>query len=122
MSVQQKMHDAVRGTSKAIYVSNPKNGGGLHNYGLAVDVTLCNAATGDTLHMGTKVDYLGELAHVKGEAEFVKKKLISQEALQNRQLLRKAMAAAGYKVLNTEWWHFNFKSRAEAKANYKVIK
>ena len=32
------------------------------------------------------------------------------------------MAAAGYKVLNTEWWHFNFKSRAEAKANYKVIK
>ena len=122
MSVQQKMYDVVRGTSKAIYVSNPKNGGGLHNYGLAVDVTLCVAATGDTLHMGTKVDYLGELAHVKGEAEFVKKKLISQEALQNRQLLRKAMAAAGYKVLNTEWWHFNFKSRAEAKANYKVIK
>ena len=56
MSVQQKMYDVVRGTSKAIYVSNPKNGGGLHNYGLAVDVTLCDAATGDTLHMGTKVD------------------------------------------------------------------
>ena len=122
MSVQQKMYDAVRGTSKAIYVSNPKDGGGLHNYGLAVDVTLCDAATGDTLHMGTKADYLGELAHVKGEAEFVKKKLISQEALQNRQLLRKVMAAAGYKVLNTEWWHFNFMSRAEAKAKYKVIK
>ena len=122
MSVQQKMYDVVRGTSKAIYVSNPKNGGGLHNYGLAVDVTLCDAATGDTLHMGTKVDFLGALAHVKGEAEFAKKKLISQEALQNRQLLRKVMAAGGYKVLNTEWWHFNFKSRAEAKANYKVIK
>ena len=36
MSVQQQMWNMVAGTSKSIYVSNPKNGGGLHNYGLAV--------------------------------------------------------------------------------------
>ena len=73
MSVQQQMWNIVAGTSKSIYVSNPKNGGGLHNYGLAVDITLCwrndvrNAqgkllhTAGDTtgLSMGTPIDYLG---------------------------------------------------------------
>ena len=33
MTIQQKMWNVVAGTSKNIYVSNPKNGGGLHNYG-----------------------------------------------------------------------------------------
>ena len=40
MSVQQQMWNMVAGTSKSIYVSNPKNGGGLHNYGLAVDSSM----------------------------------------------------------------------------------
>ena len=48
MTIQQKMWNVVAGTSKNIYVSNPKNGGGLHNYGMAVDITLCDVATGDT--------------------------------------------------------------------------
>lgn len=42
MHIQQKMWNAVAGTPKNIYVSNPKNGGGLHNYGMAVDLTLCD--------------------------------------------------------------------------------
>ena len=41
MHIQQKMWNVVAGTPKNIYVSNPKNGGGLHNYGMAVDLTLC---------------------------------------------------------------------------------
>ena len=121
MRIQQKMWNVVAGTPKNIYVSNPKNGGGLHNYGLAVDITLCDAATGDTLHMGTKVDFLGNLAHVRDEALFFKKKQLTQEAIDNRKLLRKAMESAGFKVLPTEWWHFNYRSRAEAKARYKAI-
>ena len=63
MHIQQKMWNVVAGTPKNIYVSNPKNGGGLHNYGMAVDLTLCDAK-GDTLSMGTKIDYLGKLAHI----------------------------------------------------------
>ena len=121
MCIQQRMWNVVAGTPKNIYVSNPKNGGGLHNYGLAVDITLCDATTGDTLHMGTKVDYLGKLAHVRDEAEFIRKKQLNPTAIANRKLLRKVMASAGFKVLPTEWWHFNFRSRAEAKAKYKVI-
>lgn len=122
MSIQQKMWNVVAGTPIYYYVSNPKNGGGLHNYGLAVDITLCHASTGDTLPMGSKIDFMGKLAQVRAEAEMMKKGMISSEALKNRQLLRKVMKAAGFKVLPTEWWHFNYRSRAEAKARYKVVK
>ncbi len=122
MSVQQRMYDVVKGTPKYFYVSNPRNGGGLHNYGLAVDLTLCDAVTGDTLPMGSKIDYMGELAHVRDEARMVRSGRLGREALANRQLLRRVMKAAGFKVLLTEWWHFNFRTRAEARARYQVIR
>lgn len=115
MSVQQKMWDVVKGTSKSIYVSNPANGGGLHNYGFAVDVSICNEK-GDTIPMGTIIDHLGREAQPKLEAEMLSRGVISQEALDNRRLLREVMAAGGYKVLNTEWWHFNLKTRKQVKA------
>lgn len=122
MSVQQKMWNTVAGTKQQNYVSNPRNGGGMHNYGLAVDITLCKAATGDTLDMGTKVDFLGSYAHINDEAGLVAKHIISKEAKRNRELLRKVMSEAGFKPLRTEWWHFNLVSRAEAKAHYKAVK
>ncbi len=122
MSIQQKMWNVVAGTKKNIYVSNPKNGGGLHNYGMAVDITLCDIATGDTLDMGTKVDFLGKYAHIDQEATLVQQGIISPQAKKNRELLRSVMREAGFTPLRSEWWHFNFISRAEAKAKYKVIK
>ena len=122
MSVQQKMWNTVAGTNKSIYVSNPRNGGGMHNYGLAVDVTLCKAATGDTLDMGTKVDFLGTYAHIDNEASLVERHIITPEAKRNRELLRKVMTEGGFKPLKTEWWHFNLVSRAEAKAHYKCLR
>jgi len=122
MSVQQKMWNTVAGTSKNIYVSNPRNGGGMHNYGLAVDITLCDAITGDTLDMGTKVDFLGKYAHIDDEAGLVARHIITPEAKKNRELLRKVMTEAGFKPLKTEWWHFNLVSRAEAKAHYKAVR
>ena len=115
MSVQQQMWNMVKGTSKSIYVSNPANGGGLHNYGFAVDVSICNEK-GDTLHMGTIIDHLGREAQPKLEEEMFNRGIINQEALNNRRLLREVMAAGGYKVLNTEWWHFNLKTRKQVKA------
>lgn len=121
MSIQQKMWDCVENTSKDIYVSNPAHGGGLHNYGLAVDITLCDAR-GDTLDMGTKIDYMGAAAHIDREDALVAERKISRRARDNRRLLRQVMRYAGFRGLRTEWWHFNFKSRAEAKRAYQVIK
>lgn len=122
MSIQQKMWNTVAGTSKNIYVSNPRNGGGMHNYGMAVDLTLCDALTGDTLDMGTHIDYLGKFAHIDAEQELVSQHVMSPQAKKNRELLRSVMKEAGFTPLRTEWWHFNLITRAEAKAHYKVVR
>lgn len=120
MSIQQKMWDKVKNTSKNIYVSNPAHGGGMHNYGMAVDITLCNLR-GDTIPMGTKIDYMGAAAHIDKEQQLVVRHRISRQALANRRLLRSVMRYAGWRPLRTEWWHFNMCSRATARKYYKVI-
>ena len=121
MSIQQKMWDKVKNTSKYYYVSNPAHGGGMHNYGMAVDISLCKL-NGDTINMGTKVDYMGDAAHIDNEAKLVVQHKIDEQALQNRRLLRRVMKHAGWRPLPTEWWHFNLCSRDEAKKYYQVIK
>lgn len=115
MSIQQQMWNVVKGTPKNIYVSNPANGGGLHNYGFAVDVSICNEK-GDTIPMGTLVDYMGKAAHPEYESYMLSRGKISKEAVNNRKLLRRVMSAGGFRVLKTEWWHFNLKTRAQVKA------
>lgn len=115
MSTQQQMWDVVKGTSKNIYVSNPANGGGLHNYGFAVDVSICDEK-GDTIPMGTLIDHMGKEAHPEYETSMLAKGKISKEAVNNRKLLRRVMSAGGFRVLKTEWWHFNLKTRAQVKA------
>lgn len=121
MSIQQKMWDVVKNTNKYFYVSNPARGGGMHNYGMAVDISICRL-NGDTIPMGAKVDFMGDLSHIDHEDLLVSKKRMTKEAQENRQLLREAMAAGGFMPLRTEWWHFNLCTRAEAKRSYKVIK
>lgn len=120
MSVQQQMWNVVKGTSKNIYVSNPARGGGLHNYGLAVDISILDE-TGHPLPMGTKVDHLGPEAHITHEAALVQSGKITKQEQANRLLLRSVMRTAGFRALSSEWWHFNWCSRQEAKQKYKVI-
>jgi D-alanyl-D-alanine dipeptidase len=120
MTIQQKMWDKMKHTPKFFYVSNPAHGGGMHNYGLAVDITLCRL-NGDTIPMGTKVDAMTPLSHIDNEAQSVARHRISRQALKNRELLREVMRYAGFKSLRTEWWHFNYCSRAVARRHYQVI-
>lgn len=120
MSVQRKMWEAVRSTSKYFYVSNPARGGGLHNYGLAVDITLADAQ-GRPLPMGTPVDHMGPEAHITDEARLVEQGKLTPEERDNRLLLRRVMKEAGFRPLPTEWWHFNRVSRQTAKEKYRVI-
>lgn len=120
MSVQQQMWNVVQGTSKDIYVSNPAHGGGLHNYGLAVDISVLDKK-GQPLPMGTKVDHLGREAHITNEEDLIKREKITKQERQNRLLLRRVMRSAGFRALPSEWWHFNWCSRQEAKKRYKII-
>lgn len=120
MSVQQKMWDVVKGTSKYIYVSNPARGGGLHNYGMAVDLSILDE-NGKPLYMGTPVDYLGKEAHITEEAQLVAQGKITAQERGNRLLLRQIMKEAGFRPLPNEWWHFNRCSRQTAKEKYQII-
>lgn len=121
MHIQREMWNVVKHTSKNIYVSNPAHGGGLHNYGLAVDISIVDA-NGKPLDMGTHVDYMGKAAHIDNESSLVRRGIISSRAQKNRQLLRQVMRKGGFRPLRTEWWHFNFCSRSTARRYYKVIK
>lgn len=121
MSVQQTMWNTVEGTKKEIYVSNPAHGGGLHNYGMAVDITIADE-NGDSITMGTKIDNMTATAHIDKEEELVRSGKLTRKAMNNRRLLRRVMTEAGFHTLRSEWWHFNYTSRANAKKYYKVIK
>lgn len=120
MSVQQKMWAMVRGTDKTNYVSNPANGGGLHNYGLAVDLTIIDEK-GEPLPMGTPFDFFGEEAHTTNEEALLDSGRITRPEFENRRLLRWLMKQAGFRSIPYEWWHFNACTRAEARQNYPVI-
>lgn len=120
MSVQRKMWALVRGTDKVNYVSNPANGGGLHNYGMAVDVTILDE-TGRPLPMGTPFDFFGKEAHTDREESLLQSGKIDRTAYDNRRLLRRIMRQAGFRTIPYEWWHFNACSRAEARRQYPVL-
>jgi D-alanyl-D-alanine dipeptidase len=80
------------------YVADPKKGSG-HNRGIAVDLTIVNKDTGAELNMGTGFDNFSDTAR----PDFMN---LPAEALQNRSLLKTEMEKYGFKVLETEWWHF----------------
>lgn len=120
MSVQKKMWNLVKGTRKTNYVSNPAKGGGLHNYGMAVDVAIAGR-DGKPLPMGSPFDHFGEEAHINNEEALLQSGKISREAYGNRRLLRQIMSLAGFRTILYEWWHFNACSREEAKKNYALI-
>lgn len=120
LSVQQELWDMVKGTDKMIFVSNPAKGGGLHNYGAAVDVSLVDAA-GCPLAMGSSYDFFGEEAKITDEAGLLRKQLITRRELDNRLLLRRVMTEAGFRPLHSEWWHFNLMSSDIAKETLTLI-
>lgn len=120
MSVQRTMYNKVKGTPKANYVANPARGGGLHNFGLAVDITIVDSK-GRELPMGTKVDHLGPEANIDREDQLVRRGVITAAERDNRRLLRRVMTAAGFKSIRTEWWHFQLTSRTRAKTRYKLL-
>lgn len=119
-SVQYRMYEAVRNTPYAIYVAEP-NRTGLHNYGMAIDATLCDQY-GRPLDMGTPFDFFGKAAGIRDEDSLVRQGILNKKQVENRRLLRKIMVQAGFLTVKGEWWHFNAVSLQEAKLNYKLLK
>lgn len=121
-SIQEQMWAVVEGTDLEDFVANPnKSGGGAHNYGIAVDVTLVDC-TGHPIPMGSEYDYFGDRSRVDIEQELFERGEINQRELLNRQLLREVMTEAGWEVEPSEWWHFNAMPITEAAEKLTVIK
>ena len=120
MEVQRTMSDWAKRTKNEAFIADPAKGGGLHNYGMAVDVTLVNNR-GEWLPMGTPFDFFGLEAYTDKEDDLLKHRRISPSEYNNRKLLRSVMEAAGFQSIKTEWWHFNACTREEAIANYHLI-
>jgi len=122
VSVQQIMWDALDSIPvkrRIKFVSNPKNRS-IHNYGAAVDLTICNAA-GIPLDMGAKYDEIDSIAYPSLEALFLKRGLLTKEQIANRVILRKVMASQQFTGIASEWWHFNACSRQKAALKYQLM-
>ncbi len=120
-SIQQQMWNVVENTELEDFVANPnKSGGGPHNYGVAVDVTLVDC-TGHPIAMGSEYDYFGDRSRVDLEDKLIAEGEITQRELLNRQLLREIMTEAGWLVEPSEWWHFNAMPLTEASQKLTVI-
>ena len=86
---------------KRDFVADPAQGS-RHNRGCAVDLTLYDLKTGKEVPMPSEYDEMSERAHPDYSGG-------SPAERRNRDLLRKAMEAEGFKVFHVEWWHFDYK-------------
>ena len=122
LSTQQKMWDAldtIPFQERTKFVSNPENGS-VHNYGAAVDLTICNSK-GEPLDMGAGYDDIRKIAHPSLEDQFLASGELTIEQIENRKLLRKVMTYQGFINISSEWWHFNACRRDEAKRKYPQL-
>ncbi|HOK37877.1 MAG TPA: M15 family metallopeptidase [Bacteroidales bacterium] len=121
IEAQQIMWDSIKVPEKQKYwyVANP-NRGSIHNYGMAVDITLADRQ-GKPLDMGTGFDFFGELAFPDKSDYYLKIGELSTEQYNNRMLLLNIMRRAGFYVSKTEWWHFNATSLNDAKQRFIIF-
>lgn len=91
------------------YVADPRKGS-KHNRGCAIDMSLIDLKTGKELDMPTGFDSFSK----KAGANYVD---LPKQQIDNRELLKSVMAAHGFRVIATEWWHYDFNGWA----NYPLL-
>jgi D-alanyl-D-alanine dipeptidase len=84
-----------------MFVANPALGS-RHNRGAAVDLTLHDLATGQTVPMPSGYDEFSPRAFPGYPGG-------TTEERRNRDLLREVMEAEGFRVYHAEWWHFDYR-------------
>jgi len=118
-SISKLMYKKMKGTKFEKFVANPDKGS-MHNYGIAVDITIVDKA-GKELDMGFSPFRKSALAiywlYAKKELGFN----ITEAQKKNRKLLTDSMVRAGFKPLSFEWWHFNGMPKSEVRKRFKII-
>lgn len=118
IEVQQPMWDACVAYHNADYcsglVANPSKSKSRHTYGKTVDVSLVDYE-GWPVSMPSKFDsglFPGDTAEDKTRARppingsTIKPPLWNDHEWENYQTLARAMTAAGFTGINSEWWHW----------------
>jgi D-alanyl-D-alanine dipeptidase len=82
------------------FVADPRKGS-KHNRGCALDLSLVDLKTGKELDMPTGFDSFSK----KAAANYAD---LPKQVTDNRELLKTVMQAHGFKVISTEWWHYDF--------------
>jgi len=105
-----KIYDAYRPYSITVnfyemapdtnFVADPRKGS-KHNRGCAIDLSLINIKTGKELDMPTGFDSFSR----KAGANYMD---LPPQQIANRELLKTIMAKYGFRVISTEWWHYDF--------------
>ncbi|NJK63213.1 MAG: M15 family metallopeptidase [Synechococcaceae cyanobacterium SM2_3_1] len=86
-------------SEKHLFLANPARGS-RHNRGCAVDLTLCELATGAELPMPSEFDEMTERSHIYYSGG-------SSTERANRALLQEVMTREGFLLFDPEWWHFD---------------
>ncbi|MCB9878388.1 MAG: serine hydrolase [Planctomycetes bacterium] len=82
------------------FVADPSKGS-RHNRGCAVDLTLCDLATGQPVEMPSTFDEFTVRAYPDWPGGTSRQRYW-------RELLRRSMEGEGFTVYEKEWWHFDF--------------
>jgi len=92
----------------------------MHNFGAAIDVTLVDTDE-NILDMGTNYDDPSLLSYPSLQTKHLKEGKLTEEQVNNRELLNTIMIKGGFRRIESEWWHFNACTKAYASEHYKVI-
>ena len=74
-----------------------------HSRGSTVDLTLLDMSTGKEVDIGSPFDLFDEISHPDYRG-------ITDEQYENRMTLQSVMVRNGFKILDTEWWHFTLEN------------
>lgn len=88
--------------SQHTFVADPAKGS-RHNRGCAVDLTLCDLATGKPVEMVGGYDEFSDRSYPDYPGGTTRQRW-------HRDRLRRAMEAQGFAVNEAEWWHFDFRA------------
>ena len=98
--ITRQMWDRTPAAKKE-FVADPRKGS-RHNRGCAVDLTLCDLATGREIEMPGAYDEMSPRSYASYAGGTPAQRT-------PRDLLRRLMEAHGFTVLPAEWWHFDFR-------------
>ena len=102
LSAQFALYDIVQDSR---FIADPNNWGSWHQRGRAVDISLVDMETGEELEMPTPMHTFAL------SASRTRSRTWSEEARKNVDYMTQVMTNAGFGIIDTEWWHFEYTGR-----------